>query len=184
MIKNTLKNHLIISMPHLNDTIFSKSVILINEFNDNGTMGFIINKPISKDISSSILFSDQFNDKIKDNIYFGGPVDLNSCFILHDKTYKLDNSEIITSNLYLTSNKQIIKDIEDKKGPEVFQFQIGYSGWDKGQLEKEIKNGDWLIIKNPDNFIFEVPNKKKWSYLINKLGINKNDDWLSSGGQA
>jgi len=86
MINQTLKNHLIIAMPHLNDTIFSKSVILINEFNDKGTMGFIINKPISKDISSSILFSKQFNDKIKNNIYFGGPVDLNSCFILHNNT--------------------------------------------------------------------------------------------------
>jgi len=184
MLKQTFKNHLIIAMPHLNDTVFSKSVILINEYNNNGTMGFILNKPISKDISSSILFSDQFNDKIKDNIYFGGPVDLNSCFILHDESYKLDDSEFITSNLYLTSNKQIIKDIENQSGPNLFQFQIGYSGWEKGQLEKEIKNGDWLILQNPTNFIFQIPNDKKWSYLINKLGIDQSADWISSGGQA
>lgn len=184
MITQTLKNHLIIAMPHLNDTIFNKSVILINEFNDKGTMGFIINKPISKDISSSILFSKQFNDKIKNNIYFGGPVDLNSCFILHNNTYQNCDSELITSNLYLTSNKKIIQDIENKKGPKIFQLQIGYSGWEKQQLEKEIKNGDWLILENPKDFIFRIPNEKKWSYLINKLGINYNNDWLSTGGQA
>ena len=51
-------------------------------------------------------------------------------------------------------------------------------------LEKEIKNGDWLILKNPDNFIFNVPDEKKWIYIINKLGIDFHEDWTSKGGEA
>ena len=51
-------------------------------------------------------------------------------------------------------------------------------------LPRIISNRDWLILENPKDFIFRIPNKKKWSYLINKLGINYNNDWLSTGGQA
>lgn len=183
MIKSTLNNHLIIAMPHLNDTIFNQSVILINDYSKSGAMGFILNKPITSDNSSTILFSD-ITEKIKENIYFGGPVDLNSCFILHDTSYMLDDSISVSSDLYLTSNKKIIDDIINKKGPKDFMLNIGYSGWDEGQLEKEIKNGDWLILPNPKNFIFQIPDKEKWSYLIKKLGIDNQEDYISTGGQA
>jgi len=183
-MKNTLTNHLIVSMPHLNDTVFNKSVILINDYSSKGAMGFIINKPISANSSASVLLNDIITKKIKKNICFGGPVDLNSCFILHNNSYILDDSEMISSNLYLTSNKQIIDDISNQKGPKKFKLNIGYAGWDAGQLDKEIKNGDWLILPNPENFIFDIPDNEKWSYAINKLGINGSEEWVSYGGQA
>ena len=184
MRNQTLKNNLIIAMPQLNDTIFNESVILLNEFNSDGAMGFIINKPISSDISSSIIFNKAITNKIKKNIYFGGPVELNSCFILHDNSYRSDDTKSINNELNITSNKKIIDDIVNKKGPKKFLMEVGYAGWEKGQLEKEIKNGDWLVLPNPQNFIFNIPYDDKWSHLIHKLGINDKNDWISSGGQA
>ena len=47
---NSLKNHLLISVPHMNDDIFGRSAIYICEHNIEGAMGLIINKPID-DIS-------------------------------------------------------------------------------------------------------------------------------------
>ena len=43
---NSLKNHLLISVPHMNDDIFGRSVIYICEHNLEGAMGLIINKPM------------------------------------------------------------------------------------------------------------------------------------------
>jgi len=186
MKKNNLNNHLIIAMPHLDDTIFNKSVILINNHSNDGAMGLIINKPIDSKNTSKILFN-EFNNisrKIKNNIYFGGPVNLESCFILHDNSYLLDHSLKLSSNLSLTSDIKAIDDIARGRGPKNYKFNMGYSGWSSGQLEKEIKNGDWLILKNPDNFIFDVPDEKKWIYIINKLGIDFHEDWTSKGGEA
>ena len=94
----------------LGDTIFNKSVILINDYNQNGSMGFVLNKPIPSNNSNSII-SDITNKKIKENVYFGGPVQIDSYFVLHDKSYKANDSEKITQNLYLTSNTNIINDI-------------------------------------------------------------------------
>ena len=52
----TLKNKLLVAMPNMADPYFSKSVIFICEYNKNGAIGFIINKPIStmKVLSSGI----------------------------------------------------------------------------------------------------------------------------------
>ena len=114
----------------------------------------------------------------------GGPVNLNICFILHDNSYSLNKTLLVSNDILLTSSKQIIKDIKEGLGPENFKFNMGYAGWDKGQLEQEIKNGDWLIIPNPKNFIFDIPDNKKWEYTTNKLGVNFNDNWGSQGGEA
>ena len=43
---NSLKSHLLISTPHMNDDIFRRSVIYICEHNLEGAFGLIINKPI------------------------------------------------------------------------------------------------------------------------------------------
>ena len=186
MNKSNLNNHLIIAMPHLNDTIFNKAVILINDHTSDGAMGLIINKPINSKDASKILLNgfNSIAEKIKNNIYFGGPVNLESCFILHDNSYLIDKSLSVSPNLSLTSDIKAIDDIAKGIGPKYFKFNMGYSGWSSGQLEKEIKNGDWLILKNPDNFIFDVPDEKKWVHIINKLGIDFRQGWTATGGEA
>ena len=80
-----LKNKLLISMPNMVDPYFAKSVIFICEDDKNGTMGIIVNKPISqmKIISSGIknkIFEDIINESEK--IFFGGPVGLNEACIV------------------------------------------------------------------------------------------------------
>ena len=62
---------------------------------------------------------------------------------------------------------------------------MGYAGWDKGQLEKEIKSGDWLVLPTPEKFIFDIPDNEKWAYSINSLGLDLADPgWTPLGGEA
>ena len=147
-------------------------------------MGFIINKPISnkKNIPTPL---DEIANKINNNIYFGGPVNLEACFILHDNTYNSKKTLQISNEILLTTSQKIINDIELGNGPKNFKMEMGYAGWEKGQLEKEIKNGDWLVLPMPKNFIFEIPDDQKWSYSVNSLGLDLNDaGWSSIGGEA
>ena len=41
-----LQHHFLIAMPALQDPIFRRSVVYICEYNDEGAMGIIINKPL------------------------------------------------------------------------------------------------------------------------------------------
>ena len=80
----------------------------------------------------------------------------------------------------LNVNKQIVIDLKNGNGPGEYQFAFGYAGWENGQVEREIENGDWLIMPSNDEFIFSIPNSDKWQKATAQLGI----DILDLGGSA
>ena len=177
----SFSNHFIISMPHMNDPIFSKSLIYICEHDNDGAMGLIINKPmISKNAADIIQQTELAQIEPPPDIYFGGPVNLEMGLILHDANYNIEGTLTISKSVALTSNKQIVLDLKNGGGPDEFCFSFGYAGWGKGQIEREIENGDWLLMPADDDFIFSIPNTAKWKKAASKFGI----DILDLGGSA
>ena len=177
----SFSNHFLISMPHMNDPIFSKSLIYMCQHDKDGVMGLIINKPMISENAAEIIQQtglSQINPTPE--VYFGGPVNLEMGLFLHDTTYDIEGTLSVSKSVSLTSNKQIVVDLKNGNGPDVFRFSFGYAGWGKGQIEREIENGDWLLMPAEDDFIFSIPNSHKWKKAASKLGINI----LDLGGSA
>ena len=182
---NTLKNHFLISIPHMKDLLFEKSVIFLCEHDEQGAMGLIINKEINKD-SISVNFNSESNQKIKfanymDNnkLYIGGPVLTNKMLFLHngdtgDKSLLLNEKISISSDI--TSLASIAKSSNVKH-----KLFFGHAGWSQGQLEREIENGDWLLQKATSNLIFENQIEHIWLLATHSLGIEVNDITNTSG---
>ena len=63
------------------------------------------------------------------------------------------------------------------------KFISGYAGWSKGQLENEIKNGDWIVQKAINDLIFGTDCEKVWNNAIESLGFNY-DDLSNNVGSA
>tara|TARA_X000001036_G_scaffold406129_1_gene414607 strand:- start:401 stop:919 length:519 start_codon:yes stop_codon:yes gene_type:complete len=170
-------------MPHLNqDPIFGQSLIYICEHNEEGTMGLIINKPFQDNQSSSIL-KDIGLKKIynKHEVYFGGPVSPEKGFILHDCNYNKKETMLIENTAAVSYSDEIINDIKNGTGPNKFRLVMGYSGWDAGQLEKELENGDWMIMPSSEELIFSKSEQDKWTIAISNLDINFNNFSGQSG---
>ena len=144
-------------------------------------MGLIINKPMISNNATEIIQQTGLG-KINPmpEIYFGGPVNLEMGLFLHDTTYDIDGTLSISKSVSLTSNKQIVVDLKNGNGPDIFRFSFGYTGWGKGQIEREIENGDWLLMPADDNFIFSISNSDKWQKAASQFGI----DILDLGGSA
>ena len=173
-------NNFLISMPHLNDSIFGESLIYLCDHNNFGAMGIIINKPIpSKNIDNILIEVGLEQLKPSVEIYFGGPVEIGTGMILHDCKYKTKGTVNISKSISLSSSINIINDIMNGSGPDNFKFALGYAGWDKGQLEKEVENGDWLLVPANYDLIFNTPP----SEILRKLKtlINIDIDHLSGG---
>ena len=172
-----LKNHIIISMPHMNDPFFSKSVVLICDHNSHGSMGVIINKKLDQEKSNPLSDEEDLNNERV--IFFGGPVMVNFTLLLHDEKKLEDSSYKISDNLFLSNNNLPNNKIRisNKK------FISGYAGWSKNQLEKEIKNGDWIVQKARNDLIFGTDCEKIWNSAIELLGFNY-DDLSINGGSA
>ena len=104
---------------------------------------------------------------------------VNFTLLLHDEKKLEDTSYKIAENLFLSNNgfnNNKIR-ISNKK------FISGYAGWSKGQLENEIKNGDWIVQKARNDLIFETDCEKIWNNAMKSLGFNY-DDLSINGGSA
>ena len=166
-------------MPHLSqDPIFGQSLIYICEHNEEGAMGLMINKPLQKEQSHDIL---KEIGLINQHVYFGGPVSPEKGFILHDCNYKKDETLLVSNTAAISYSDEVLNDIKNGLGPNEYRLVMGYSGWDSGQLEKEVENGDWMIMPSSKELIFSKTDKDKWNVAIANMNINFNDFSGQSG---
>ena len=173
---NSLKNHFLISVPHLKDPFFEKSVVYICEHDKKGAMGLIINKAIKKNnLTLKDSSSDfEFNEYLEENyLHIGGPVLTDKVLFLHtnnesSKSVPVSNKVSISGNIELLFSIQKSKDIKSK-------LFLGHASWGSGQLEREIENGDWLIQKSNTNLIFEQEIDNIWIMATNSLCIEIGD---------
>ena len=182
----SLKNQILISMPHMNDPFFSKSVVYICEHEKNGAMGMIINKKFSNPELNKIFdklfkIGKSFDTFINDT-FFGGPVLLEKGIILHHSDYSTSNSISISESISITSDKGALGDLK-REGEVPFKLMLGHAGWSAGQLEREIENGDWLIQNTTPDFIFNLPPKQMWVHAARSIGLDINSN-LGTPGQA
>ena len=160
----------------MKDPLFEKTVIFICEHDKHGAMGLIINKEINK---KDVLFSNQENDKgliqvlNKNNLFIGGPVLTDRILFLHTNK-NMDESISINKEVSVSSDIDTLKSMVNTNNQQ-YKLFLGHSGWSKGQLEREIENGDWLIQKSINSLIFEKKIDHIWGEATKSLGIEIND---------
>ena len=182
---SSMVGHLLIAMPHLTDPYFGRSLVLICQHDQQGAMGLIINKsfedPSVKAIFPTLIVNDEAIKKIISPLYFGGPVSLEQGFLLHSPDFLTDDTLQVNHELFLTSNSTIIDAIRAGDGPRHYKMMLGYAGWQGGQLEGEIENGDWLFQEAVPDFIFNPHEDEKWLSATGSFGIEVAP---GTGGQA
>jgi putative transcriptional regulator len=126
-------------------SIFEGTTILIVKHNNEGTTGFVTNKPLNKSIHELI----EFNNSKPYPLMDGGPVDTDHLFVMHKRPDIITEGEKIHSGFYLGGNmKDVIEAINrNDVNEQEIQLFIGYCGWDDGELAAEIEEGSWVIEK-------------------------------------
>ena len=127
----------------LNGSFFEQTTILIVEHNQEGSIGFVTNKPLGKSLHELI----EFNHSKPFPLMDGGPVDRAHLFVLHKRPDLIEGGKLITNGLYLGGNmEQVIEGINTEgANQQEIQLFIGYCGWDLGELEAEVEEGSWII---------------------------------------
>ena len=158
----------LISEPFLNDPYFKRSVILLSEHNEEGSIGFILNKPT--DISVNEAIKDF--PKIDSRLYFGGPVQTDSLQYIHKLGDKLDGSREVMKGVFWGGNFETLKMLIDTRQvhPDDIRFFVGYSGWQPAQLVSEIKEKSSIIAPGNHQFAFFDNAKKLWGDVLRSLG--------------
>ncbi|MFW5706710.1 MAG: YqgE/AlgH family protein [Bacteroidota bacterium] len=163
------QGRLLISEPALRDFYFSKSVVLLVEHEETeGSFGFIINKPVHL----------KLNEVVKDfpnvdfPLFLGGPVHPERLFYLHTMGEKIPGSLKVFGNLYWGGDiKKLMELIElNLVGPSQVKFFIGYSGWEAGQLSREMEEKSWIVTQGALKCVLANKPETLWGNILKKMG--------------
>ena len=140
------KGHLLIAEPStLGDFSFNRSVVLLAEHNTEGSVGFILNKPLGYSINDLVP---EINASFK--VYNGGPVEQDNLYFIHNIPHIIPGSIEIANGIYwggdFETTKQLIN--EGKITKNHIRFFLGYSGWSVNQLEMEMQENSWIVAEN------------------------------------
>ncbi|WP_047548305.1 YqgE/AlgH family protein [Methylotenera sp. G11] len=180
-LENTnFTGHFLIAMPNLTDPYFAKSVTFICTHNQDGAMGIVINQPT--EMTYGTLF-EKINLKLEDQalaakpVLYGGPVQPERGFVLHQPPGAWDSSITISGNTALTTSKDILDAVAGGNAPEKLLLSLGYAGWTAGQLEQEISQNAWLSVKPEDQetlnkVLFDTPHEEQLKAAMALLGFD------------
>jgi len=169
------RGKVLISEPFLQDRMFGRSVILLVDHTQDGTMGIVLNKPLPLYLND-ILNEFQYTEEIP--IYKGGPLSTDTLFYLHT-IEEVPDALPVGKGVYLNGDFDIIKQfiLEGNSFEGRIRFFLGYSGWEYEQLLQEIKENNWLIGKEDATSLMDEKNSAElWKKALGKLG-SKYETW-------
>ncbi|HEY9004975.1 YqgE/AlgH family protein [Ohtaekwangia sp.] len=162
------KGRLLISEPFLPDPNFERTVVLLCEHNEEGSFGFVVNKP------SILKVNEVMEDikKLEGIVYVGGPVQQDTLHFLH-RNIVLENAVKIQGEVYWGGDfesliTQIDTGIVQAKD---IRFYLGYSGWGPGQLETELEDDSWIVCDfATDELLFDTEPSMIWKKALDSMG--------------
>jgi putative transcriptional regulator len=179
-----LTNHFLVAMPGMADETFDRTVVYLCEHTEKGALGLVINKPI--DITLKSLFEkvelklDHRAELAAQPVFFGGPVQTERGFVLHDKpaagASPYNSTLSVPGGLDMTTSKDVLEALADGTGPQRVLVTLGYAGWRAGQLEDELGRNGWLTVEaEPTHInavIFDTPVEQRYDRALSLLGID------------
>lgn len=170
-----LSHHFLIAMPAMADSYFAKSLTYICEHNEQGALGIIVNRPISLTLGE--LFA-QIKIPLSQSelqnlpVHFGGPVQTDRGFVLHEPAGQWQSTLPINNRVALTTSKDILHAVGEGRGPHNMLISLGYAGWEQGQLEHELTQNSWLSVPASEHIMFDMPAEERLAAAMALLGVD------------
>jgi putative transcriptional regulator len=165
--KNVAVGDILIAEPFLEGRYFSRAVVYIVEHDEKGSIGFVLNKPISYTTSDLVTELKGMDFPV----YLGGPVEQNQLYYLHTHS-ELPDALHIDDGIYWGGDfvhlTRLIR--EGKVLPEEIRFFAGYSGWEAGQLQKELEENSWMVGNMERTRLLQLPWSELWEKSMSDLG--------------
>jgi putative transcriptional regulator len=164
-----LTGKLLVAEPHLPDPNFRRTVVFMVRHDEKGAFGLVVNRLIASQKLSVLLESmggkgEGVEGEIR--VHYGGPVERQRGFLLHSLEGERTPTIPVDEIYGVTANVEILEDVARGKGPKRALLTLGYAGWGTGQLEREIRRGDWVIAPASDGILFDTDYETKWKRAL------------------
>lgn len=162
------QGNILIAEPFLSGSYFNRSIIILASYDEKGAIGFILNKKVDYPVEDLLTDFPDFDA----DIHIGGPVGTDSIYFIHTLGDVIPGSVLIKENLYWGGDFETLKQ-QIRLGlvnREQVRFFLGYSGWDAGQLEEEIKENSWLVADVSEANLMNIDENLMWVESVRAMG--------------
>lgn len=162
------KGKVLVSEPFLLDNYFKRSIVLLTEHNKEGSIGFVLNKPVEVNINEVVEDFPQMDA----DVALGGPVSTNTLHYLHTLGDIIPNSMPVLGNVSWGGDFEVIERLITSGNITRGQirFFLGYSGWSPNQLEDELAANAWVVCDILPEEIMMPLNKHFWTQKLQAMG--------------
>jgi putative transcriptional regulator len=171
-----LTNQFLIAMPSMADPTFSGTLVYLCDHSEKGALGLVINRPTDIDLKSLFSRIDlklEIEPLLHVPVYFGGPVQTERGFVLHEPMANpYTSSMVVPGGLEMTTSKDVLEAVAEGQGPARFLLTLGHAGWGAGQLEEEISRNGWLTVEADPKIVFDVPAEERLEAALSLLGVS------------
>jgi putative transcriptional regulator len=175
---SSLKGHLLLAMPQMNDPRFHRAVIFMGAHDPKGAMGMVINNPLpSPDFADvlrqvGVVPEKPLSQDLKNMpVMAGGPVEGIHGFLLHTADFTQKDTIHIDDLFSISGTVDSLRAIVNGYRPEKMIFTLGYAGWSPGQLEKELQDNVWLSVPASHEIVFNTRPDEMWENAFAIIGI-------------
>jgi putative transcriptional regulator len=162
------RGRLLISEPYLPDAYFRRTVVLLCDHDSEGSFGFVLNRMTDMGVNDLL----ENLPPLSAPVGIGGPVQSSNLYYLHTLGSRLKGSEEVVDGVYIGGDFEQMRDLL-AAAPELtrhVRFFVGYSGWGKDQLNRELKERSWLVAEATKQRIMAVDASDLWAASLRDMG--------------
>lgn len=159
---------LLIADPFLKDPNFLRTVVFICEHKDEGSFGFVLNRPFENNLADLIPDA----EGIDIPVFYGGPVQKDTIHFLHQYPTEIPGGMEVMDGVYWGGAFDKVVDLirSGELDLSKIRFFIGYSGWGTGQLTDELREKSWLTVEAKTDLVFHQNSAEIWKDSLKHLG--------------
>jgi putative transcriptional regulator len=147
------RGKVLISEPFLSDRFFNRTIVFLTEHGPEGSVGFILNRVLELRVNTAVEELECWEE----NLSIGGPVSSDTLHYLHSLGEKIPGSRLVVPGIWWGGDLDVIRSLINSGhvNRDQLRFFLGYAGWSKGQLQKELKDNSWVIANVPNDVVMK-----------------------------
>jgi len=163
---------LLVAAPALLDPNFARSVVLLLDHAEEGTLGVIINRPTELAVREILAgWADHVTGP--GVVFQGGPVGLDSALGLAWLGVPFtdgDEEPLGWRHLYDSIGLVDLDAPPEVVGASIQSLRIfaGYAGWGAGQLDAELEQGAWYVVESLPGDAFAMQPEALWRAVLRR----------------
>jgi putative transcriptional regulator len=162
---------LLVATPRLADPNFERTVVLVLDHDENGSLGIVLNRPSPVPVADVLADWGDLATQ-PDVLFHGGPVSTDSALAVAavPPGNEPENDPVGFRRLFDHTGIVDLDTPTQLLGDVILRLRVfaGYAGWGDGQLLAEIEEGSWYVVPLEQGDLFGADPEGLWSRVLRR----------------